>query len=506
MLLRDTSMSGPETGPSQICVRVLLRVHVATLGACLLMVLAAAPSAARAGNLSRRSLPRAVAAALHRYGMPARSLSIVVRPVDNSGAILDFNADVPRSPASTLKLLTTLVSLEKLGPAYTWKTEAFGGGLVRNGRLQGNLYLKGYGDPDLVIEDFWRFLHGLRELGIRSIAGDLVLDQSYFAPPTTTPGEFDGHPMRPYNVLPNALLVNFQAVRIRFFPELHRHRVRVVADPLPDGLKIINRVRLVAGPCLGGARAVSMSVVHTPFGEQAIFSGDYAAACGQGDRYRVLSGPRAYVGGIFRELWTEMGGRFSGHVRYGRVPPSAQLLYTEHSPPLAEVIRSINKYSNNVMARQLLLTLGAKFIKPPGTIEEGDQVVRGWLAANGMLFPELVVGNGSGLSRRARISARHLADVLVAAYNSPEMPEFFASLPILSEDGTMKDRLDGTVLAGRAHLKTGSLDGVLGTAGIMLDDKGRRVVVVCLQNDPRADTAAGEAVQNALLEWVYRHP
>ncbi len=232
------------------------------LALTLLVAMSAVPSAA--AELPRHTLPRAVAAALHRYDMPASSLSIVVRPVDGAGAILDFNSDVPRSPASTLKLLTTFVSLEKLGPAYTWKTEAFGRGPVRDGRLPGNLYIKGYGDPDLVIEDFWRFLHGLRELGIRTIGGDLVLDRSYFAPATTTPGEFDGHPRRPYNVLPSALLVNFQAVRIRFFPEPLRHRVRIVADPLPDGLRLINHVHLVRGPCLGGARAVAMQVVRGP--------------------------------------------------------------------------------------------------------------------------------------------------------------------------------------------------------------------------------------------------
>ncbi len=496
----------PEVKENPAPVIALLRGNAAKLAVWLLALLVLAASHAHAESLSRSHLPGPVVAALRRYDMSARGLSVVIRPVDGSGAVLDFNADVPRSPASTLKLLTTLVSLEKLGPAYTWKTEAYGDGPVRRGQLQGNLYIKGYGDPDVVIEDFWRFLHGLRELGVRSIGGDLVLDQSYFVPASTTPGEFDDHPLRPYNVLPSALLVNFQAVRIRFFPQPHDRRVRIVADPLPDRLSIINHVRLVSGPCQGGARGVGMRVVHLRYGTRVIFSGDYAAACGQSDRYRVLSDPRDYIGGIFRELWTGMGGRFSGRVRYGHVPPSAHLLYTGHSPPLAEVIRSINKYSNNVMARQLLLTLGAKFVRAPGTIEGGAKVVRAWLAANGMSFAELVVDNGSGLSRRARISARHLADVLTAAYDGPDMPEFFASLPILAVDGTMKDRLDGSTLAGRAHLKTGSLDGVRSTAGIMLDDKGRRMVVVCLQNDPRADTEAGEAVQNALLEWVYHRP
>ncbi len=497
------SRSGPVARPG----RLPERAGGHRLAAALLVLAVILPGMqATADAADRTQLPRTVAATLRRYGMPARSLSVVVRPVDGSGAVLDFNADVPRSPASTLKILTTLVSLEKLGPAYTWKTEAFGDGPVRDGRLQGNLYIKGYGDPDLVIEDFWRFLHGLQERGVRSISGNLVLDQDYFAQSDTTRAGFDGHPLRPYNVLPSALLVNFQAVRFRFFPDPSRARVHVVADPLPAGFTLISHVRLVDGPCLGGAHAVDMQVERSGRERRVILTGNYASACGQDDRYRVLSGSRDYVDGIFRELWRGMGGKFHGHVVYGRVPPSAQLLYTGHSPPLAEVIRSINKYSNNVMARQLLLTLAARFVGVPGTVADGDRVVRGWLAAHGMHFPELFVGNGSGLSRRARISARHLADVLDAAYQGPYMPEFFASLPVLSVDGTMKYRLDGSVLAGRAHLKTGSLDGVLAAAGMMLDSKGRRMLVVCLQNDPDADSGAGQAVQNALFEWVYHRP
>jgi len=456
-----------------------------------------------ADNPPSQQLPEPVAQVLKRYHMSPRGLSIVVRPVENREPVFAFNADVPRSPASTMKLLTTLVALEDLGPAYSWKTEAYTTAPVSGGRLEGDLFIKGYGDPDLVIESFWRFLHGLRELGIDQIAGNLVLDQSYFAPVTGTPADFDDQPLRAYNVLPSALLVNFQAVRVRFFPEPDANHVRIVADPLPDNLDIVNRLHLAPGPCRGWARDVAMRVVSVRGRHRVIFSGRYRAACGDNDLYRALSGPLDYTGGIFRQLWTGMGGRFSGIVRDGRVPQTARLLYTGHSPPLAEVIRSINKYSNNVMTRQLLLTLGADLQGPPGTIENGAKVVRSWLARNGLVFPELILDNGSGLSRDARISARHLSDLLVAAYNSPYMPEFFSSLPILAVDGTMKRRLDGSVLAGRAHLKTGSLNGVRSAAGIMLDAKGRRMVIVCLHNDPRADTPAGEAVQNALLEWVY---
>jgi D-alanyl-D-alanine carboxypeptidase/D-alanyl-D-alanine-endopeptidase (penicillin-binding protein 4) len=249
-----------------------------------------------------------------------------------------------------------------------------------------------------------------------------------------------------------------------------------------------------------------MELKSRPDMSQIIFTGRYDAACGENEVFRVISDPSNYIHGVFRSIWRELGGRFEGGVREANVPDGAQLLHTGHSPPLSDVIRSINKYSNNVMTRQLLLTMGAELDAPPGTEEKGIRIVRDWLRQNSLDFPELVLENGAGLSREERISARHLGELLLAAYYSPYMPEFMSSLPVLAMDGTLKRRMGGTDLAGRAHLKTGSLDDVRAQAGIMLDQQGRRMVVVTLQNARRAETYAGEVVQNALLRWVYERP
>ena len=174
-----------------------------------------------------------------------------------------------------MKILTTLVALEKLGPAYAWKTEAYASAAVRKGRLDGDLYLKGYGDPYLVIEHFWRFLRALRNSGLEVIQGDLVLDQDYFSPAPVNPAEFDGRPLLAYNVQPNALLVNFQAVNIRFLPEPEADRLRIVADPLPSQLDVDNRVRLTRSGCRGWNRALGMKVLRKPLRDQIVFTGTY---------------------------------------------------------------------------------------------------------------------------------------------------------------------------------------------------------------------------------------
>jgi len=451
------------------------------------------------------ALPAEVAQALKRHGLSGQGLSVYVHEVGQPEPVLAVSADVPRNPASTMKLLTTLVALEELGPAYTWKTEAYASAPVRDGVLDGHLYIKGYGDPYLVIEHFWRFLRALRKGGLTEIRGDLVIDQGFFESVPGQPSDFDRRPHRAYNVQPHALLVNFQAVNFRFLPQPRQQRVQIIADPLPAQLAIDNRVRLTSGPCRGGARGVGMQVAERAGIQKMVFSGGYSTNCGEDDFYRVVAEPGNYIHGVFKTLWQELGGRFAGGVREAVVPEGAALLHSAISPPLSELIRVVNKYSNNVMTRQLLLTLGAEKQGAPGTTEKGIAVIREWLRQRDLVFAELVLENGSGLSRTERISARHLGAVLLAAWQSPYMPEFLASLPILSLDGTLKRRRGGG-LAGRAHLKTGSIDNVRAQAGIVLDEHGRRMVVVVLHNAASADTAAGEAVQSAVLGWVNGRP
>lgn len=477
-----------------------MAVRIVLISVCAALLAGAAAAAEQAPQ----DLPAPVVKALKRHALPAQSVSVYVHEIGSAEPLVAHLADTPRNPASVMKLLTTLAALEELGPAYSWKTEAFATAPVRAGRLEGDLYLKGYGDPYLVIEHFWRFLRQLRVAGVEEIAGDLVIDQSYFEPVPDDPADFDGRPQRAYNVLPTALLVNFQAVNFRLVPD--RKRVRVLADPWPAQLELDNRLRLTRERCRGAARDVGVKPGRKGERELVVVQGKYAAACGEQEIFRVVSKSVPYIHGVFKAVWTELGGRFQGNAREGLVPPDARLLVATTSPPLSDIVRSINKYSNNVMTRQVLLTLGAERAGPPGSIRKGVEAVQGWLARRGLVFPELVLENGAGLSREERISARSLARLLLAGYESPYMPEFMSSLPISAQDGTLRQRFTGTPLEGRVHLKTGSIDYVRSMAGYVLDRHGRRVVVVSLHSHPRLDTASGEAVQEELLRWVYERP
>ena len=466
------------------------------LGALLIFLFTSAAHAAS------QKLPASVVAALQQAQIPVSHVGIFVQSVSAKKPLIEHGVDQAMNPASTMKLVTTYAGLELLGPAYTWKTEVYADGALQGDVLQGNLIFKGYGDPKLTLEDFWLLLRDLRQRGLREIRGDLVLDRRFFAPIVHDPAAFDSQPQRAYNVPPDALLLNFKSIRLRLLATPQTNAVRVIANPAPVQLELINAVRLVQDQPCGDWREDLTANPEIKAGVVRLtVSGQYAQSCGEQDWYLGLLASNDYFYGVFKQLWQEQGGSLQGGVREGQASQSAQFLAKLESAPLADIIRDINKFSNNVMARQLFLTLGAQYNSQPGSSDSAALAIKSWLHRKGLDFPELVLENGAGLSRIERVSPRHLGEMLIAAFNSPTFAELESSLPIVSVDGTMKKRLNQHRIAGHAHIKTGTLDGVKTLAGYVFDKQGRRIVVVCMINHPNA--AAGQAAQDALLEWIY---
>jgi D-alanyl-D-alanine carboxypeptidase/D-alanyl-D-alanine-endopeptidase (penicillin-binding protein 4) len=445
-------------------------------------------------------LPKPVTQALRAAGIPASAVSVVVQELGASRASLAYNARVSRNPASVMKLVTTYAALGLLGPAYRWKTEVY---------LDGdNVVIKGYGDPKLNYESFWMLLRNLRGRGMGELRGDVLLDRTYFAPVPDV--SFDGEAYRPYNVVPDALLVNFKTMRFAFLPE--DANVRVYVEPALPGLEVVNLLRLGGGACPDGRafRELIRATFESAPRPRASFTGTYPVSCGERELNVALYSPEEYVGAMIRQLWAEMGGKWEdgngrkGIVREGVASPAAKLIYTHESEPLSDVVRDINKFSNNVMARQVFLTLGAEAAGPPAEAAASARAVRQWLTLKNIAAPELVLENGSGLSRVERISAASLAALLQSAWASPVMAEFMSSLPLVAVDGTMRKRLLGERIAGSAHIKTGLLQDARAIAGYVLDRKGKRHAVVMIVNHPNAPQA--DAAMDALLAWVYEGP
>ena len=444
-----------------------------------------------------QALPASVQAALKAVQIPPENVAVVVQPVDGSPLRVNHNAQRPMNPASVMKLVTTYAALGLLGPGWSWKTAVHADAPVADGRLDGNLYLKGSGDPRFTIDHLWALLRQLRVRGLREIRGDIVLDRSSFDVPPIDPGAFDDKPMRPYNVGPDGLLVNFRAIRFSLLPD--GRQVQVLMETPSAGLGVDNRLRLTNAPCGSDWKdMIDVRLIPDGGADRLQFNGSYPAQCGEKSLNLAPLPADAQVGGLVRALWQELGGSLQGRIHSGLTPPSAPLLAQNESAPLADIVRDINKFSNNVMARQVFLTIGND--TAPATPERARQRVGDWLAGRGLRFPELVLDNGSGLSRDERISAASLNQLLQDAWSSPVMPEFVASLPIVGIDGTMKKRLNGSQASGRAHIKTGTLDGVKTAAGYALNAQGRAYAVTFLINHPRS-SAGGPAI-DALLLWI----
>ena len=446
------------------------------------------------------TLPPPVAAALAQAKVPASAIGVYVKPVGAAEPLIAIGADKPLNPASSMKIVTTYAGLELLGPAYQWKTGVLADGPVTDGVLQGNLYLRGGGDPKLTIENLWLMLRELRARGIRSIRGDLVLDRSLFAGNDNGIGSFDNQPDRPYNTLPGALLTNFKSVTLRFVPEPATQTVRIITEPPLREITVVNNLRLVNGPCGDWQGRMKYEGQHTADSARLTFSGSYSADCGENVDYFNVLGHRQYTGSLFLHLWSELGGTLEGQLRDGEVPAGARLITTGQSSALSEIVRDINKYSNNVMARQLFLTLGQDGAGPATTAAAARRVTQ-WLTGKGVDVSGFVIDNGSGLSRNARISARTLGSVLGAAFDSPVMPELMASMPLVAVDGTLRRHLKHAAVAGHAHVKTGYLAGVRSIAGTVLDANGQRWVVVFMVN--HANAVYAQPAMNALIAWVH---
>ncbi len=442
-------------------------------------------------------LPPNVLKALKAAQIPAASVAVVVQPVDAPTPLVAHNAAPAMNPASVMKLLTTYAALDLLGPAYTWKTTAWIETAAVDGVLNGNLYLKGSGDPRFAIEHLAGLLRQLRVRGIQHIAGDIVLDRTVFNVPSIDPGAFDDKPMRPYNVGPDGLLINFRALRFTLQPD--NGKPRLLQETPSEGLRLDNRLRTAEGGCGSDWKErIEVRLIPENNGNRLEFNGSYSPLCGEKTLNLAPLPADAQSSGLLRALWKELGGSLAGQVRGGGIPLGSKLVASHESPPLADAVRDINKFSNNVMARQVFLTLGND--TAPATPERARQRVTDWLNGRGLRFAELVLDNGSGLSRSERISADSLNRLLLDAWKNPVMPEFISSMPIVGIDGTMKKRLNGSDATGRAHIKTGTLDGVKTAAGYALDAQGRRYAVTFLINHAKAQ--AGSAAIDALLVWV----
>lgn len=458
---------------------------------------------AHAGTTAPDTLPPPVAQALVQAGIAHKNVAVWVQAVDARTPSLTVNVTQAMNPASVMKLVTTFAALEHFGPGHTWETRVLVRGPVTAGILHGDLLIVGAGDPMLDFARVWKLLRQVKAQGIREVRGDILLDGGALTLPPHDPARFDGRGLRPYNSGPAGLLLHFNTLNLSLIPPDRPGRAVTVIPQQPlAGLDIDARITSPEGAC-GTWHAALEARLEAGAGagrDRLLLSGSLPHSCGRREWAAAPYPPADYATALVAGLWAELGGVLHGQVRAGASSEDATLLLGDSSPPLADVVREMNKWSSNVIARQLLAQLGAG--DQTDAVAAGARVATQTLATAGIDTTGLVIENGSGLSRIERIRADTLGRLLLTAWARPYMPEFISSLPVAGMDGTARRRLADSPARGQAHIKTGTIDAVRAFAGYLLDRHGRRHAVVMMVNDPRA--ADSRAAQDALLDWLWQ--
>ncbi|CAM5787740.1 D-alanyl-D-alanine carboxypeptidase/D-alanyl-D-alanine-endopeptidase [Castellaniella caeni] len=453
-----------------------------------------------AGAALAQALPPELQKAWKATKLPDSSLSLEIR--EAGGPVISrINAEVPRNPASVMKTVTTWSALSTLGPDYVWRTQLLsnaGARVDEQGTLQGPLYVKAGGDPWFTVADLWGMLNELRLRGIKNLT-DVVVNRSLFGNVSIDPGEFDDAPDRPYNASADAMMVDFGAARIIFQPdEKHRQWVTIV-DPPTRNVRVDGQLQWEEGRCKP-ATGFSVDARVQDHVTTIRVAGKATGSCGEFSVYRLAGSQADHFEALFRMLWQNLGGTLGRGFQEGKIPARTEVLTWHDSPALSDVIRQINKHSNNVMARMTLLTVAAEVIGSGATPETGDRAVTQILQRQKVDTTGWVLDNGSGLSRQGRITAQGLAQMLDYAWRSPLMPEFVSSLSISGMDGTMRKRLRSADTKGQAHLKTGTLKNSRALAGYVRGASGKRYILVSLVNHPGA--AAVRAFDDEIVRWL----
>jgi len=481
-----------------------------------------------AGTAHAAELPEPISALLQAAHIPPEGAGIVVMRGD--ATLVSHNAQQSMQPASTMKLFTTLTALEQLGPAFRARTEFRTSAEVVNGVLQGDLILRGGADVDLNEDVLLHMLQALRNQGIQKIKGDVILDRQLFQPARPDVGQppFDEYPWAYYNVIPDALLTGTNLLKVEM--RSTGSKVGLVMMPEMDKVGIRSEMKLSDAPCASweqGWRSPDASRHGDKI--DVVLHGSFPKNCSKATSVDVLD-HHDYLERLLRATWRKLGGSISGEVREASAPaaateatpaaapvPATRLLAEHVSRPLPEILRDINKFSDNTLARTVFLmlgsleadpVLGSRPLPPDGNLAStpmrAESAIRAWLQTQRIDANGLVFDNGSGLSRTEHATPAQLAGVLQAGLKSLWMPEFLSSLPIAATDGTMRKRLKDSPAALRARIKTGSLKSVIAIAGYVTDANNQPCIVVAILNDEHVANGAGRTVLDGVIDWVAR--
>lgn len=445
------------------------------------------------------ALPADIQYFLSKSKLPKRDVSIYIKELGSDRVVASLNADRIRKPASVIKVLTGYAVLLKLGFEYRWPTEFYAEGMIRNGQLNGDLVIKGYGDPSLGSEELPDIIRQIKQSGIGHINGNIVIDRSYFNVGDQDSAHFDNYPYSPYNAMPDAMMFNERTSTVCITPR-KKTAHKEIDDP---SYKIVNEVKFVNRSCRGKYAWAGSKVDMQSEIPRLILKGELSKYCKERKVCKIVTKPYKAFYYAFREALLEEGIEIEGNLKLSGVPSGAKLLFTHYSEPLEKIVSKASKESNNIYARHLLLLTGAKLYGAPATVKKGRRAVAALLQKEGLSTRDRVyIDNGSGLSRDSKITAKMLAEVYESAYKVFGT-RWMETLSIAGKDGTIKKRFRYKPAHNRAWMKTGTLKYVKNIGGYVKNRAGNYYSVVVLVNTKKGRFRAAK-LQNEIINWLAR--
>lgn len=465
------------------------------------------------------ALNQQLTAQITAAGLQPDQVALLVMPVSAQTPdkpVIAHQADVLLQPASTLKLVTSAVALDQLGPLWRGETELLADAddlaqARQHGVLRLPLFIRGEGDPDLDYAALSSLLAQLYHEGVRELQGGVMLDRSWFnvaLPDSATPA-FDEAPRARYNHIPDALSLNQQMLQLRLHSDADTVRLSIL--PALDDLMLSSELRLTDSRCdQFNDQSLMLEEQQLADGRvKLVLRGEFPRHCLHEEDAAWLSRDVQWKLSL-RQLWRQLGGRMTTPltVRQGQTPADHKVVAQHFSRPLPQLLQQLNKYSDNGLARTLALQLGVQFQRQQSadnpaaactdSIQAAELMITDWLRQRRLPAEGLVLDNGSGLSRQARISASQLAALLQYAWQQPWGVDLVSSLPRAGSDGTLQNRMRTAPARDRARLKTGTLRNGTGLAGYIFDRQNRPWIFVGLVNAEQ-----GVAKGRLLLDqWV----
>jgi D-alanyl-D-alanine carboxypeptidase/D-alanyl-D-alanine-endopeptidase (penicillin-binding protein 4) len=451
------------------------------------------------------SLTKEIDNALTARCLDSSKTAASVVEIPTGKVVYTRNVNQPLMPASILKIVTTAAALNYLGPEYRFTTQFLHTGRRVGDVIQGDLVVRGGGDPKLSSEQLWLIATRIKASGISEVTGKLVIDTHFFDNYDRAPAwDEEEVSQRAYNAKLSAFSINFNTISVHVLPGASVGTpLNVWLEPTPLYMRINNLGKTLRG----GKYTVSVRRGEDQGSEVEIqVRGNLPVGAKESVIYLNVDNPTRYAAEAFRAFLQQVGVKINGVTQVVSTPVEGKELYSYTSPPLSLILKDLNTYSNNFMAEQILKTIAADRYGVPGSHAEGLKMISDFLHLRGISTDGVVLADGSGLSRKNRFTAKAMTDLLTAMYLRFDTgPDFLASLRVMGAYGVLSDRLSNSPAHGQIRAKTGTLSGVSALAGYVATPNGKLFAYALFENQNRCGHGGEKGIEDRIVTAIHSY-